>query len=77
MMLSPDAELRELVESVAEPRGLDEPDHLSYREARSLLIKTIQATLACMGLSIADSPRTVRLALLDLERGTSLTRSGI
>lgn len=77
MMLSPEAELRALVESVAEPMELEQGDHLSLRKVRGLLAKTIRATLACVGREENEAPDVIRFALVDLDLTTSPAQSGV
>lgn len=77
MMLSPEAELRALVESVAESLDPKQGDHLSLRKVRGLLATAIRATLACVGTEENEACDTVRFALVDLDRSTSKSRSGV
>ena len=43
-MLSPEAELNAAVEKILEPNRVEDPDHLSFREARALMLIVIKAT---------------------------------
>jgi len=76
LMLSPKAELRALVRSVAEPSKSELGDHLSLRKIRGLLARTIRATLACVDVR-EDRSRTVALALLDLDISSGVERTGV
>lgn len=75
-MLSPEAELRALVRDLAEPTEPDQGDHLPLRDVRRLVAKAIRTSAACFGHG-PHVNETVYNAVLDLERTSTGTRTGI
>ena len=86
-MLSPEAELNAVVEKLGEPPSAEDPDHLSFREARGLLLTAITATRVLAHREhhgpVSHGPgecnrakRAIDLAILDLHSGGGRAVSG-
>ena len=76
-MLSPEADLRALVRSLATPTDVDERDHLPLSDVRALVARAMRATIDIEGRSTTELNDTVRFALIDLDRGSAKPRSGL